>query len=273
MRVLRPWLLASAVAVFLLGSGTAVVGAEKKKELASFGTLAPANPAVVRADAEAWLKKAGMADAQQKKFQAIWQQADLPLLDRVVATLELDGKTSKLLTDAANPLLPAPCGPKSVPALVKDTQQPAFYRANLALAYAKALSNRRIYEEALDTLKAVSPDDVADPAAYLFHKAVAEFSLLQKDNARRTIGRLLDDLPEAPERYKTVGTLMLLDMLTWKEKDLQWIARKMDNSGRRLQLARGGPVTQKIQKDIVRRLDELIKELENRKKGDGNGGC
>jgi hypothetical protein len=63
---------------------------------------------------------------------------------------------------------------------------------------------------------------------------------------------------------------MLLDMLTWREKDLNWIARKMDNSGRRLQLARGGPVTQKIQKDIVRRLDELIKEMENKAKGKGD---
>jgi hypothetical protein len=91
--------------------------------------------------------------------------------------------------------------------------------------------------------------------------------MLYKDDARRSISRLLDDVAEAPERYKTVGTLMLLDMLTWKEKDLNWVARKMDNSGRRLELARGGPVTQKIQKDIVNRLDEIIKELENKRKG------
>jgi hypothetical protein len=255
------------VAVLLLGSGQALVGAEKKKDLPSFGTLEPANPAAVRAAAEAWVQKVGLSDAKKKQFEAIWRQPDRPLLERVTATLELDGKTAKLLTDAANPMVPAPCGPQAVPAPVKDAKQPAFYRANLALAYARELSNRRIYEEALDTLNAVSPEEVADPAAYLFHKAVAEFSLLQRDPARRTIGRLLDDLPEAPERYKTVGTLMLLDMLTWKEKDLNWIARKMDNSGRRLQLARGGPVTQKIQKDIVRRLDEIIKELENKKKG------
>ena len=108
---------------------------------------------------------------------------------------------------------------------------------------------------------------MVDPAAYLFHRAVAEHAMLQKDPARRSLGRLLDDVAEAPERYKTVGALMLLDMLTWQEKDLNWIARKMDNSGRRLDLARGGPVTQKIQKDIVNRLDELIKELENRRKG------
>ena len=70
---------------------------------------------------------------------------------------------------------------------------------------------------------------------------------------------------------------MLLDMQTWKDKDLAAIARKMDNIERRLELARGGPVTQKLQKEVVLRLDELIKELENKAKkkpgqGQGNGG-
>jgi hypothetical protein len=46
----------------------------------------------------------------------------------------------------------------------------------------------------------------------------------------------------------------------------------MDNIERRLELARGGPQTQKMQKEVVARLDEIIKELENRQKGNGNGG-
>jgi hypothetical protein len=268
-----PCRLTAVALAWLVACGGSFAAETPGKKLASFGMLQPTNPTAVRAEAEAWFTKTIQDAAKRKQFEAIWKATDRPILDQVVATLELDGKTARLLAEASNPLVPAPCGPKAVPAPVKDARQPAFYRANLALAYAKALSNRRVYEEALDTLNAVSPEEVADPAAYLFHKAVAEFSLLQKDPARRTIGRLLDDLPEAPERYKTVGTLMLLDMLTWKEKDLNWIARKMDNSGRRLQLARGGPVTQKIQKDIVRRLDEIIKELENKKKGDCNGGA
>jgi hypothetical protein len=156
-----------------------------------------------------------------------------------------------------------------VPEIVADAKQPAFFRANLAVAYARALSNRRIYEEALATLKTVKPEDVADPAAYLFHRAVAEHAMLMKEDAGRSILRLLDDVAEVPQRYKAVGALMMLDMVSWREKDLNWIARKMDNSGRRLELARGGPTTQKIQKDIVRRLDELIKELENKAKGKG----
>jgi predicted secreted Zn-dependent protease len=83
---------------------------------------------------------------------------------------------------------------------------------------------------------------------------------------------VVEDVADAPERYRMVAVLMLYDMLTWKDKDLGWIARKMDNIERRLDLARGGPQTQKIQKEVVARLDEIIKELENKKKKGGGGG-
>src|SRR5262249_10638696 len=146
-----------------------------------------------------------------------------------------------------------------------------FYRANLALAYAKALSGKRVYEEALEALKAAVPEQVVDPAAYYFHKAVTEHALIQKREATGSIARLLDDVADCPERYKMVATLMYLDMQGWKddEKDLNNIAKLMDNSERRLDLARGGPKTQEIQKKIVFRLDELIKQIENQAKSGG----
>src|SRR5262249_39915180 len=143
----------------------------------------------------------------------------------------------------------------------KDARVSPFVRANLAVAYAKALSNRRIHEEGLEVLKLFKPEQVIDPASYLFHRAVSEHALLERTLATKTIARLLNDAIDSPERYKMVGTLILLDMQTWKDKDLGAVARKMDNSQRRLALDRGGPITQNIQKDIIRRLDELIKEL------------
>jgi hypothetical protein len=160
-----------------------------------------------------------------------------------------------------------------VPAVFKDEKQPAFYRANLALAYAKALSNRRIHEEALDALRLVKPENVVDPAGYFFLRAVAEHALLLKNEAFRSIVGVVEDVADAPDRYKIVTLLMLYDMQTWKDKDLGWIARKMDNIERRLELARGGPQTQKMQNEVVRRLDEIIKELENQQKGNSNGGA
>lgn len=230
----------------------------------AFGALEPASVEAARTQAASWLKAAGKTDAQVQ-FNAIWKNDSLTVLDRVVATFALsDPAVAKLLADARDPGTPAPT---KVPDLIRDAKGAAFFRANLGLAYARNLSNRRIHEESLETLKLFQPEQVVDPAAYLFHRAVSEHAMLMKPEATKTIERIIDDAPFSPDRYKTVSMLMLLDMHSWKDKDLQSIARKMENVERRLELARGGPQTQKLQKEIVARLDELIKELENKNKG------
>ena len=265
---LHQWLLALSCAVPLAGAGPALAKAQKTpaKEPTSFGTLQAPSLQAARAQALAWLQDAGKADpATLKQFNGLWEEADRPLLDKVAATLALgDPQAAQLLAEARDPDAPAPT---KVPGLLKDAKRPAFYRANLALAYAKALSNRRVYEEALDALRQAKPDQVVDPAAYFFHKAVAEHALLLRDQAGRSIVGVLEDVADAPQRYKLVAVLMLYDMQSWRDKDLGEIARKMDNVERRLGLARGGPHTQKIQKEVVARLDEIIKKLESQKKG------
>jgi hypothetical protein len=90
-----------------------------------------------------------------------------------------------------------------------------------------------------------------------------------KEQADDSIDRLLLDVPDAPARYRMVGVLMHYDMAAWQDKDLDWIARKMGVIKDRLDLTRGGKKTQTMQKEVVVRLDEMIKELENQK----NGSC
>jgi hypothetical protein len=260
---LARWFLSPAVATALLCGGTALAAdGEKKaaKELPSFGILRAPAPEQARSQAQDWLKGVGKSDEKtMKEFDAVWT-SDRTLLDKVTATLELgDASAKKLLDETRDPSTPAP---QAVPAVLTNAKQPAFYRANLALAYAKALSNRRIYEEGLTALKNVKPESVVDPSSYLFYKAVAEHALLMKTEADDTILRLLDDVVDAPERHKMVAALMHFDMREWRDKDLGWIARKMGNIERRLDLSRGGPKTQKMQKEVVMRLDEIIKQLE-----------
>jgi len=271
---LRIWLSASVLAAGVAAGLPGVAGAaESKSAVYTFGTLKAPTAEAVRDQARAWLEGVGKTDdVTRAAFQAIWE-SDKPLLDRVTETLTLgDANAAKLLAEARDPAAPAP---KEIPALLRDAKLPAFYRANLALAYAKALSGKRVYEEALDALKAAVPEQVVDPAAYYFHKAVTEHALIQKREATGSIARLLDDVSDCPERYKMVATLMYLDMQGWKDedKDLGNIARLMDNSERRLDLARGGPKTQEIQKKIVFRLDELIKDIENQMKNGGQCQC
>ncbi len=237
------------------------------KEVSSFGALKSHDPAEVREQAEAWLKSVGKHDNARVNF--IWS-AEQPLLDKVAALLALgDEAAAKLLAEARDADAAAPT---TVPALIKDREKPTFFHANLTLAYAKALTQRKVYEEALETFVHIKPEDVVDPAAYCFHKAVCEFALMHKERADASIDRLLVDVTDVPERYRRVAALMHFDMLTWQEKDLGWIARKMDNIQRRLDLKRGGKSTQKMQKEVLVRLDEMIKELENKQKQDSSGG-
>jgi hypothetical protein len=243
-------------------------GKKAVKEESSFGALKGATADEARAQAESWLKSVGKTDAASKaRFNTIWK-ADRPLLDKVAETLKLGSPAARrLLSEARDDDAPAPT---KVPAILKNKKQSAFFRANLALAYGKALTGRKVYEEALDTLALTKPEDVVDPSAYLFHKAVCEHALMLKDQADGSIDRLLVDATDAPERYRMVAALMHFDMLTWQEKDLGWIARKMDNIKRRLDLQRGGKNTQKLQKEVLVRLDEMIKEIENRNKSGGS---
>jgi hypothetical protein len=236
-----------------------------KKDFGTFGAITPPSAEKVLKDSADWLKEVGKYEANRQAFDALWADKSKTVLDKVAGTFALgDADAAKILTGAKDPQAPAPT---TLPEILQDTKKSQFYRANLALAYAKGLVCRKVYEEALDTLKMFKAEQVVDPASFLFFKSVAEHGLMFKKEANETIARLLDDVPTAPERYKMVAALMHFDMVGWQDRSvldkLGTIGRKMDNIQRRLTLERGGKKTQKQQKEVVARLDELIKELEN----------
>jgi len=268
---IRVTVAAAALAAGLIAAPASAAETAKKPAY-GFSTLKTADAAAARAKAEAWLKSVGKFD--QKEFDGIWNNESKTVLDRVAETIGMGNSEAKALLEAARKA-DAPAH-SEVPGLIKDTKQDGFFRANLALAFAKANATKKGYEEALEALATVAPETVVDPSSYFFFKAVSEHATMKRDAATASITRLLDDVADAPDRYKMVATLMFFDMVNWSPdpKDLTNIERLMDNSGRRLDLARPGEKTQDIQKKIVFRLDEIIKELENQSKGGGqcNGG-
>lgn len=278
----RFWFLALAVAVPLGVAGTDPVSADTRAAPArverpaggeSVSLVALKTPTLesARAQALTWLTETGKTDpASLKQFEDIWTAAsERPILERVAGTLALGNpEAGKLLNAARDPAAPPPL---EAPALLKDPKASTFFRANLGLAYAKALIARRVHEEALDVLRAIKPSLVVDPAAYFFHRAVAEHALALRAEADRSIFAVNEDVADAPNRYRELSLLMLFDMQTWREKDLGKISRLMDNIERRLELSRGGPKTQKIQKEVVARLDEMIKQIENQNNRNNSG--
>jgi hypothetical protein len=263
-------LLAAALAT---GLAAPVTAAEPTKVTPfGFSTLKAATPEAAKVKAEAWLKSVGKFD--QTAFDNVWNKAERSVLDRVADTLALgNADAGALLADLRKADTPAP---PVVPAVLKDAKQDPFFRANLAVAFAKAAGAKKAYEEALEALAGVTPEPAVDPASYFFYKAVAEHALMKKEAAVGTVERLVKDVPDAPDRYKVIGILMSFELQGWSPdpKDFSNIERLMDNSGRRLDLSRPGEITQDYQKKIVFRLDELIKEMENKSKSSSqcNGG-
>jgi hypothetical protein len=197
--------------------------------------------------------------ATLEKVEALWNPSvDRPLLERVAESIALgDPQAKALLSETRDPSAPA-----AVPEVLKDAKRPAFVRANLGLYFAKQLAGRRVNDEALETLRAIRPEQVVDPASYYFFRAVAENRLLLKEEGLQSVDRLLNSVADVPERYTVLAGLMKQEMQGWKDKDLGYVARRMEEVEGRLDIARGGPKTQAKQKEIIDLLEQEIKELE-----------
>ena len=267
-----------ALIVAITSAADPVMAAEEAataRSVYTFGTYATMSADAAKDKLVAGLKAMGGFD--QAGFDKVWGESDRPVQDRVVrAIVEASPAAAAALAEArAKDLLP----PSAAPPVLTDERLDPFVRANLAAAYAEALARRRVYEESLAAAAAVEPERLVNPSAFFFYKAVAEHGLgvvkpEHRSAAQTSINRLLDDVLDPPDRYRMVATLMYFDIQGWSKdpKDLSNIGRLMDNSGRRLDLARGDKDTQDIQKRIVFRLDEKIKELEKQQQGGGGGG-
>jgi len=153
--------------------------------------------------------------------------------------------------------------PQGVPEYLRDAKRSAFLRANLGLYFGRQLAAKKAYEETLDAIRLIRPEQVVDPASYYFFRAVAENKLRLRDEGLSSINRLVNSVQDVPERYTVVANLMKAEMEQWEKDDLGDIARRMHEIEDRLEIARGGPKTQQKQKEVLALLDKKIKELED----------
>ncbi len=144
---IRQLFAAAAVAV-----GSVVTAANRvrrgtaPKPVFGFSTLKAATPEVAKAKAEAWLKSVGKYDqaafGRSGPTRAARCSTAPPTRWPLGST-----EAAALLENARKVDAPAPT---EVPAVLKDDKQDPFFRTNVALAFAKAAANKRVYEEALD---------------------------------------------------------------------------------------------------------------------------
>lgn len=118
------------------------------------------------------------------------------------------------------------------------------------------------YERAYALLQTIDSKYV-DYSQYFYQKALCEFATLQKDKCLKSLDKFYGSF-QAPERFHRMAELMRVDIEGWQDRDLGDVARRMRESADRLEVAKGGKVTQHKQKEIVDILDELIKSKQDK---------
>ena len=221
----------------------------------------------VRSNILDWVANQGMKDeAVLKQIGKVWavkQESRLSaqtLFDKTIETFGLADTDTKAFVDSCGLSEPSLLAPKAK--LLERTDAGDFYTANIRLFYARYLTQRKMYDEALVQFSQVNPRAVIDPATCLYHKAVCEHQLLLKDEGLETINTLLKNTEDVPVRYSTVATLMQHELKGIKEKSLSEVAHLMKDVHRRLDLGRGGQRVQRKEAKVLATLDEIIEKLE-----------
>ena len=229
----------------------------------------------VKKEVLAWLDGRKPDAALRTRADALWlaapdQPAGLDLLGRVVETFAAADEGARKLVD----LCSRPRDRKGPPPQPwrADPKMPPLVANNLRLWYGRWLVQESLYDEALDQLAGLKPEDVVDPATLLFCQAVANHRLLNQEPGLEAIGRLLESPEHGPKRYAAVARLMEGELKDLKEDSLDHIARRMQDIERRLDLGRAGPKVRTIEDGVVKSLEKLIEVLEKQQQQQAGGG-
>ncbi len=219
----------------------------------------------VRAELASFLETQEIDAATKARLAALWPDEGGPrqpaeLLENVTATLALVNEQAKEVVDFCR----AQTSIVSVPqfSILDDQQQPPFVRNNLRLLFGRWLAQHRYYDESLQQLEGLGPDDVVDPAGLLFYQGTGYHRLPDKKQCLPTIAKLLENEKQIPRRFATVAQLIQADLEPLKTDSLDEVSRLMDEVQRRLDLKRAGKRVRDQEDEVIAKLDKLIKKLE-----------
>ncbi len=121
------------------------------------------------------------------------------------------------------------------------------------------------YEKSEKILENINVKSLQNRDTYTFYRFYNHFMMNHKKQAQKYLGQLESGFDlNLPERYKVLTSLMKSEIELWAdEEDLSDVARDMRHIGDRLQTSNAGKKTQKIQQDVITKLDKMIKEKED----------
>ena len=205
---------------------------------------------------------AATRDAVQLEWNASKEQIKGPaLLDRLLSACGIiEPRIAELNVRLSDPTGPA-IFPRDLNWLTSDV--PGWMQDTIRLACGRALAQRRLYDEALETLTGLELIQVCDPASLLFYRATCEHHLLKKKECLANVKLLIERESELPVRFTQLAQLMAADIEPLKSDSLDEIARLMNDVQRRLDLGRAGKRVRDEEDEIVKKLDKLIEDIEN----------
>ncbi|QDS99427.1 hypothetical protein [Adhaeretor mobilis] len=220
----------------------------------------------VSQELERWAAEQDLSKEQQEQLDSLWSEGEASddLLTRTVASCAIaDLQVAKLMETCSRPY----SGPK-LPDIdwLNSKDRRGFLTVNISLYYARWLAQHRLYDETIAVLKPLRVEDVVDPAALLFYRAVAYQQIVKPDMARAELVRLLEREDDIPRRYQQVARLLERDLANLDDQSLNHIAKRMDDVGRRLSLGRAGKQVQMIEDGVLGALDRLIRQAEEQQK-------
>lgn len=226
--------------------------------------------AAVRAQVFAWLESRKVDAALRRQAESLWPTdkrfSGVELLDRTVRTFALADANARQLVELCAKPKTGPAAPTTP--WLDDSSLPPLVTKNLRLWFGRWLVQEKFYDEALEHLAKLRPEDVVDPATLLFHQGVVYHRLLNTDAGKDVLARLLEPGVKNPRRYADVAKLLRADIDGVKEDSLDHIARRMEDIERRLDLGRAGPKVRTLEDGVIKSLDKLIKEIEDKQDQD-----
>ncbi len=141
-----------------------------------------------------------------------------------------------------------------------------FVRDHARLLYGRWLARNQLFDESLTQLKQLKVKDVLDPATLLYYRGLMEHQLMKKKECIQTLKQLQENEEALPRRYAVLAKLMLADMKRLEEDSLDEISRMMGDIRRRTGLNRSGTRVRDQEKDVIKKLDKLIEQLEEQQR-------
>jgi hypothetical protein len=247
-------------------SGPSTSGAARKDELRKSASWAWPTVSIFEQHLLSFMDQRNTATATRDAVQHAWnasnEQVKGPaLLDRLLAACGIiEPRVAALNLQLSDPTGPA-VFPRDLNWLTTDV--PGWMQDAIRLACGRALAQRRLYDEALETLTGLELVQVCDPASLLFYRATCEHHLLKKKECLANVKLLHERESELPVRFTQLAQLMAADIEPLKSDSLDEVARLMNDVQRRLDLGRAGKKVRDEEDEIVKKLDKLIEDIEN----------